>query len=253
MGDADINTLKMEQYLALTRGNMHRAWLNTKSKAMILDIVKGITLNRIVRFMKRSKALRKLSMKSLDDPFQIIMGMVLDIMTKIEECKAIFTKDGLPLHTPFYYSQKEIIYFSANLSFLDKEIQKETRELEEIDKVTTYHERAPREETPGEPPMVSYYMAPYEPSISFLRRLEKHAEEALVYKTMDRLKRIKLNRPLLKEIRQTDDYAKNIKNLVANKSITLENEYVKMKMRCSVVLQDHLPLKEQDPGSFILP
>ncbi|GKE41218.1 hypothetical protein Tco_1464623, partial [Tanacetum coccineum] len=33
---------------------------------------------------------------------------------KNEDCKAIFTDDGAPLYTPFYYSPKEIKYFSAN-------------------------------------------------------------------------------------------------------------------------------------------
>ncbi|GKA17894.1 integrase, catalytic region, zinc finger, CCHC-type containing protein [Tanacetum coccineum] len=33
---------------------------------------------------------------------------------KVKECKAIFTNDGSPLYTPFYYSPEEIRYFSAN-------------------------------------------------------------------------------------------------------------------------------------------
>ncbi|GJX45419.1 hypothetical protein Tco_0262095 [Tanacetum coccineum] len=44
---------------------------------------------------------------------------------------------------------------------------------------------------------VSYYVEPYEPPIPFPRRLEHHAEEALVYETMESLKTIKINRPLL--------------------------------------------------------
>ncbi|GKE25077.1 hypothetical protein Tco_1436589 [Tanacetum coccineum] len=85
---------------------------------------------------------------------------------------------------------------------------------------------------------VNYYVAPYEPSIPFPRHLEQHAEEALVHKAMESLKRIKVNRPLFKEIRQTDDCAKHIKNLVMNKSRTSKNEDVKMNTRCSSVLQN---------------
>ncbi|GJZ14482.1 hypothetical protein Tco_0550159 [Tanacetum coccineum] len=51
-----------------------------------------------------------------------------------------------------------------------------------------------------------------------------HAEEALIHETMESLKKIKINRPLLKEIRQTDDYTKHMKNLVANKPRTKEEE-----------------------------
>ncbi|GJW98977.1 hypothetical protein Tco_0180785 [Tanacetum coccineum] len=38
---------------------------------------------------------------------------------KNEDCRAIFTNDGAPLYTPFYYSPDEIEYFSANSGFLD--------------------------------------------------------------------------------------------------------------------------------------
>ncbi|GJT63637.1 hypothetical protein Tco_1015117 [Tanacetum coccineum] len=52
-------------------------------------------------------------------------------------------------------------------------------------------EPTPREVTSGELPIVSYYVAPYEPEILFPRRLKQHAEEALVHKTMKILKSIK--------------------------------------------------------------
>nr|GEW22104.1 hypothetical protein [Tanacetum cinerariifolium] len=60
---------------------------------------------------------------------------------------------------------------------------------------------------------VNYYIDPYETPIPFPRRLEHHVEEALVHKTMESLKKIKINSPLLKEIRQTDNYAKYMKDL----------------------------------------
>ncbi|GJZ55175.1 zinc knuckle CX2CX4HX4C containing protein [Tanacetum coccineum] len=71
---------------------------------------------------------------------------------------------------------------------------------------------------------VNYYVDPYEPPIPFPRRLKHHAKEALVHKTMESLKKIKINRPLLKEIRQMDNYAKHMKDLVANKPRTQEDE-----------------------------
>nr|GEX30909.1 hypothetical protein [Tanacetum cinerariifolium] len=58
---------------------------------------------------------------------------------------------------------------------------------------------------------VNYYVDPYEPPIPFHKRLEHHVEESLVHQTMESLKKIKINRPLLKEIRQTDNYAKKMK------------------------------------------
>ncbi|GJR75242.1 hypothetical protein Tco_0087607 [Tanacetum coccineum] len=116
------------------------------------------------------------------------------------------------------------------------ESKEEAEEIEEIKEVAAHHEPAHQKVTPSNMPIVSYNVAPYEPSIPFPRHLEQHAEEALVHKAMESLKRIKVNRPLFKEIRQTDDYAKQIKNLVMNKSRTSENEDVKMNTRCLAIL-----------------
>ncbi|GJR15292.1 reverse transcriptase domain-containing protein [Tanacetum coccineum] len=44
-----------------------------------------------------------------------------------------------------------------------------------------------------------------------------------------------------------------MKDLVANKPRTKEDKEIRMKPRCSALLQNQLPPKEQDPGSFILP
>ncbi|GKA39081.1 hypothetical protein Tco_0731632 [Tanacetum coccineum] len=58
---------------------------------------------------------------------------------KIRECKAIFTKNGLSLYTPFYYSREEIEYISANLSFSEEETHKEIEKVMEIEETTAHH------------------------------------------------------------------------------------------------------------------
>ncbi|GJQ89492.1 hypothetical protein Tco_0000631 [Tanacetum coccineum] len=116
-----------------------------------------------------------------------------------------------------------------------KKTQEEIKEAEEIEEAVALHGPAPREVTPRELPVVSYYVAPYESSILFPRRFKQHAEEVLVYKTIESLKSIKVSRPILKEISQSDDYAKHIKNLVENKSRTSENEDVKMNTKCLAI------------------
>ncbi|GJT48556.1 hypothetical protein Tco_0974713 [Tanacetum coccineum] len=85
---------------------------------------------------------------------------------------------------------------------------------------------------------VNYYVDPYDRPIPFPRRLKYHAEEALVHKTMESLKKIKINRPLLKEIRQMDNYAKHMKDYVANKPRTKEDEEIRMNPMCSTLLQN---------------
>ncbi|GKA07492.1 hypothetical protein Tco_0686716 [Tanacetum coccineum] len=150
---------------------------------------------------------------------------------KFKECKTIYIEDGSPLYTPFYYSPEEIEYFSSKSGFSNNE-KHETDNSGMVEALAA--------------------LDPYEPPIPFPRRLEHHAKEALVHKTMESLKKIKINRPLLKEIRQTNNYAKYMKDLVENKPRNEKDEEIRMNPRCSALLQNHLPPKEQDPGSFIL-
>ncbi|GJR01124.1 RNA-directed DNA polymerase, eukaryota, reverse transcriptase zinc-binding domain protein [Tanacetum coccineum] len=44
-----------------------------------------------------------------------------------------------------------------------------------------------------------------------------------------------------------------MKDLVANKTLTMENEDIRINRRCLALLHNQLPPKEKDPGSFILP
>ncbi|GJU41843.1 zinc finger, CCHC-type containing protein [Tanacetum coccineum] len=44
-----------------------------------------------------------------------------------------------------------------------------------------------------------------------------------------------------------------MKDLVANKQLTKEDDEIRMSPKCSTLLQNLLPPKENDPGSFILP
>ncbi|GKA52044.1 reverse transcriptase domain-containing protein [Tanacetum coccineum] len=159
-----------------------------------------------------------------------------------EDYKSIFTNDGAPLYTPFYYSPEEIEYFLANSGFSDDD---------ELNNVTSIPGEDLKQTSPKQ--TTTHYVEPYIPPIPFPRRLEQHAEEALIYKTIENLRKIKSNRPFLKEIRQSDEYPKFMKDLVANKPLTMENEDIRINRRCSALLLNQLPPKEKDPGSFILP
>ncbi|GJZ59430.1 hypothetical protein Tco_0615246 [Tanacetum coccineum] len=176
-------------------------------------------------------------------PDKIIQGLKTKVRTltnevkgrandgKFEECKANCIEDGSLLYTPFNYSPKEIEYFFTNSGFSYNERQETDKSgmTKSLAALEATHEikKVPREEKQS----VNYYVDPHEPPIPFPRRLEHHTEEALVHKTMESLKKIKINRPLLKEIRQTDNYAKHMKDLVANKPRTEEDEEIRMNPR----------------------
>ncbi|GJX02506.1 hypothetical protein Tco_0186419 [Tanacetum coccineum] len=87
---------------------------------------------------------------------------------KFEECKTIYSENGLPLYTPFYYSPEEIEYFSANSGFSDNEEQ-ETNDSGMEEAVATLDAtlKKKREEPKKVKQNVNYYVDPYEPLIPF--------------------------------------------------------------------------------------
>ncbi|GKD62800.1 hypothetical protein Tco_1300309, partial [Tanacetum coccineum] len=128
----------------------------------------------------------------------------------------------------------------------EEEVVRETQEVEEANEtmvVTTSHNL----------PIITHYVAPYEPPIPFPSRLAHHAKEALVSRKIESLREIRVNLPLIKEIRKTNDYARHMKNLVVNKTTTLEEGDVKPNFRCLAFLHNQLSPMEKDLGSFILP
>ncbi|GKE56955.1 hypothetical protein Tco_1496140 [Tanacetum coccineum] len=226
-----------------------------EKKPSLTDIINKYIEESAKRHVEQDERLRKFYQDiatNQENHDKIIQGLETKVKTltnKFEgqtygECKEIFTKDGSPLYTPFYYSSEEIEYFFANSGFYDDEKQ-ETKESGDNEGLATIDikpniEQAPQEEKQD----VSYYVEPYEPPIPFPRRLEHHAEEALVHETIESLKKIRINRSLLKEIRQTNNYAKHMKGLVDNKPKIKEDDKVRMNPRCSALLQNQLPPKE---------
>ncbi|GJS40400.1 hypothetical protein Tco_0565443 [Tanacetum coccineum] len=228
---------------------------NNGGKQTLAKTVKKYIEEASLRLVKQDEWLKTFCHnleKSQNHHNEIIQGLKFKVTTlakeavtkidKNEDCKAIFTSNGAPLYSRFYYSLEEIEYFSANSGFSDDD---------ELNDVTSIPYKDLKQTSPKQ--TTTHYVEPYIPPIPFLRRLEQHAEEALIHKTMESLKKIKSSRPFLKEIRQSDEYPKLMKDLVVNKPLTMENEDIRINHRCSALLLNQLQPKEKDPGSFILP
>ncbi|GJR01611.1 hypothetical protein Tco_0524595, partial [Tanacetum coccineum] len=72
-------------------------------------------------------------------------------------------------------------------------------------------------------------------------------------KFLENLKQIHINLPFIEALAQMPKYAKFLKGLLTNKARLEEACTITMNERCSAVLLNHLPSKEKDPGSFIIP
>ncbi|GKA82197.1 DNA-directed DNA polymerase [Tanacetum coccineum] len=91
------------------------------------------------------------------------------------------------------------------------------------------------------------------PPIPFPRRLRKEKEEDQQKKFLENLKQLHINLPFIEALAQLPKYAIFLKGLLTNKSRLEEACTITMNERCSAVLLNKLPSKENDPVSFTIP
>ncbi|XP_060200426.1 uncharacterized protein LOC132628679 [Lycium barbarum] len=90
------------------------------------------------------------------------------------------------------------------------------------------------------------------PPPPFPQCLARQKEEATYKKFLDLLKQVHVNVPLVDMLQGIPKYAKYIKDIVANKSHFAEYATVALTEECTSRIQNRLPTKLKDPGSFTI-
>ncbi|XP_060210430.1 uncharacterized protein LOC132637343 [Lycium barbarum] len=90
------------------------------------------------------------------------------------------------------------------------------------------------------------------PPPPFPQRLARQKEEATYLKFLDLLKQVHVNVPLVDMLQGIPKYAKYIKDIVANKSRFTEYATIALTEECTSRIQNKLPTKLKDPGSFTI-
>ncbi|XP_059289488.1 uncharacterized protein LOC132043007 [Lycium ferocissimum] len=90
------------------------------------------------------------------------------------------------------------------------------------------------------------------PPPPFPQHLARQKEEATYKKFLDLLKQVHVNVPLVDMLQGIPKYAKYIKDIVANKSRFTEYATVALTEECTSRIQNKLPTKLKDPGSFTI-
>ena len=93
----------------------------------------------------------------------------------------------------------------------------------------------------------------YTPTVSFPQRLKKAKREEQFSKFLDIFKKIEINIPFAEVINQMPTYAKFLKEILSKKRKIAEEGIVNLTATCSAVIQQKLPAKMKDPGSFTIP
>ena len=87
----------------------------------------------------------------------------------------------------------------------------------------------------------------------FPQRLQKSRREEQFSKFLDIFKKIEINIPFAEVISQMPLYAKFLKEILSKKRKIAEEGIVNLTAMCSSIIQQKLPAKMKDPGSFAIP
>ncbi|XP_058745975.1 uncharacterized protein LOC131618833 [Vicia villosa] len=94
---------------------------------------------------------------------------------------------------------------------------------------------------------------PYKPSISYPQRFEKSKSIRQFKKFVELLKQLNIKIPFTEAITQMPSYAKFLKEILSNKKKIEDNETVTLTAECTAIIQNKMPPKLKDPGSFSIP
>ncbi|XP_037497832.1 uncharacterized protein LOC105631608 [Jatropha curcas] len=94
---------------------------------------------------------------------------------------------------------------------------------------------------------------PYVPPVPFPQRLKKTQDDQSFMKFLDIFKKLQINIPFAEALAQMPSYAKFLKEILSKKRKIDDQGMVKLTEECSAIIQNKLPPKLKDPGSFSIP
>ncbi|GJV01032.1 reverse transcriptase domain-containing protein [Tanacetum coccineum] len=94
---------------------------------------------------------------------------------------------------------------------------------------------------------------PYKPKIPYPQRLRKEKMEAQYGKFLDIICAVRINVPLVDVLARMPNYGKFLKDLISNKHKIEQISTTFLSDESSTMIQNKVPPKLRDPGSFLIP
>ncbi|KAJ9141117.1 hypothetical protein P3X46_031692 [Hevea brasiliensis] len=94
---------------------------------------------------------------------------------------------------------------------------------------------------------------PYQPPLPFPQRFQKAKLDKQFGKFLEVLQKLYINIPFTEALSQMPSYAKFLKEILSKKRKLEDYGTVALTEECSAILQNKLPPKLKDPGSFSIP
>nr|GEU93545.1 hypothetical protein [Tanacetum cinerariifolium] len=106
---------------------------------------------------------------------------------------------------------------------------------------------------PAKPVKETPLLKPYKPKIPYPQRLRKEKMEAQYGKFLYRIRAIRINVPLVNVLAGMPNYEKFLKEFISNKHKIKQIIAAFLSDESSAMIQNKVPLKLRDPGSFLIP
>ncbi|XP_027082493.1 uncharacterized protein [Coffea arabica] len=94
---------------------------------------------------------------------------------------------------------------------------------------------------------------PIPPPVPFSQRLKPSRNDKEFEKFVNIFKQLHINIPFVDAILQIPSYAKFLKEIMTKKRKLVDSETITLTEECSAIIQNKLPPKLKDPGSFTVP
>uniref|UniRef100_A0A6I9QLR0 Uncharacterized protein LOC105037599 n=1 Tax=Elaeis guineensis var. tenera TaxID=51953 RepID=A0A6I9QLR0_ELAGV len=93
----------------------------------------------------------------------------------------------------------------------------------------------------------------YNPPVPFPQRLKQSKDDMNFLKFLEVFKKLHINIPFAEALAQMPSYAKFLKVILSKKRRLEDHETVMLIEECSAIIQNKLPSKLKNPGSFTIP
>ncbi|KAL4350580.1 hypothetical protein AHAS_Ahas10G0156200 [Arachis hypogaea] len=93
----------------------------------------------------------------------------------------------------------------------------------------------------------------YKPKMPYPQKLQKETKDKQFSKFLEVFRKLQINIPFAEVLEQMPIYVKFMKELLSKKKHLKGDETVVLTKECSAVIQNNLPRKMSDPGSFQIP
>ncbi|XP_057790915.1 uncharacterized protein LOC131008028 [Salvia miltiorrhiza] len=206
------------------------------------------TMQSFIEMTKQNMEFQSATIKRLETTVCQLFGTLNQIQQQQQPGK--IHGQGLQPH------QAQAVTILRNGKLVDNKVEAPTNERpkETCEEESEKESPPPREEEKKGEPKVKLHKAtkPYRPPISYPNRLRNEKQDQQFTDFYNILAKVNVNLRLLDVIRNVPAYVKFFKELASKKRRFVDNEKIFVSEVANSIMQQPLPPKQRDPGSFVI-